>query len=241
MQHDHDIIKTYLDYLAGRDFPCVAAREAVARNQVSCFVASHMACPHDDAGIIDFLYDFIEGYRKKNDLFHSAAIIFRQPLIQDELMFDKLMWQRLQALSDLDAKNYKYDNRVKSDPGSEDFSFSLKEEAFFIIGLHPKSSRATRQFPYAVLVFNPHAQFEKMRESDQYNKIKKIVRKRDIAFSGSVNPMLEDFGRSSEVYQYSGRQYDKDWQCPLKINHGASSHHSSTERGGISIEERSTS
>lgn len=39
-----------------------------------------------------------------------------------------------------------------------------------------------------------------------------------MAYSGSINPMLEDFGTSSEVYQYSGRKYDAEWRCPLKFN-----------------------
>jgi hypothetical protein len=41
------------------------------------------------------------------------------------------------------------------------------------------------------------------------------VRKRDIAYSGSINPMLNDFGNASEVYQYSGKQYTSDWVCPF--------------------------
>jgi len=46
--------------------------------------------------------------------------------------------------------------------------------------------------------------------------MKNIVRKRDVALSGSINPMLQDFGAASEVYQYSGMQYDSTWQCPFK-------------------------
>ena len=57
--------------------------------------------------------------------------------------------------------------------------------------------------------------------SGKYEKMKHVVRKRDIAFSGSINPMLKDFGEVSEIYQYSGRKYDDTWRCPLKINHAA--------------------
>ena len=222
MNIDQTIISDYLSYLSNRDFPCVAAREAVARKQVACFVARHMACPSGDFAILEFLYQFVDRYREADDVYNSAAIIFRQPEILNEKMFEGLMWQRLQALSDNDAVHYKYDERVSPDPGYPTFSFSLKEEAFFIIGLHPKNSRATRQFKNPVLVFNPHAQFEKMKESTQYLKMKKIVRKRDISFSGSVNPMLDEFGASSEVFQYSGQQYDDAWKCPLNIHHARS-------------------
>lgn len=225
---EQDIIKEYLDFLSNKDFPCVAAREAVARQQVSSFVAGHMACPKDDAAILNFLYTFIDEFRQTTDVFHSAAIIFRLPVIENEQVFDNFMWQRLQSLANIDATRYGYDSRVSADPASENFSFSIKEEAFFVVGLHPQSSRPTRQFTYPVLTFNPHVFFVKLRETGQYAKLKNIVRKRDLSYSGSINPMLDEHGKSSEVFQYSGRQYSNDWECPLKINHAAITDHSTT-------------
>ncbi len=182
-------------------------------------VTGNMACPKDDYDILQFLYNFVDKYRSSRDFYHSAAIIFNGPQMMNEEMFDALLWQRLQALEILDAANYKYDHRVEADPLSAKFSFSIKEEAFFIIGLHAASSRQARRFIHPTLVFNPHAQFEQLRASSKYDAMKNTVRKRDIAFSGSVNPMLQDFGESSEVYQYSGRRYDDSWKCPLKITH----------------------
>jgi FPC/CPF motif-containing protein YcgG len=70
---------------------------------------------------------------------------------------------------------------------------------------------------YPALAFNPHAEFQKLRATNHYESMKEIVRKRDIAYSGSINPMLSDFGEASEVYQYSGRNYNEDWKCPLQI------------------------
>ncbi len=216
---DQYIIDQYKDYINSRDFPCVAAKAAISRHQVTCMVADHMACPKDDNSILNFLYDFIDGYRSSANLFHSASIIFKGPQTIDEDIFEALLWKRLQTLADIDAQHYQHDKRVDKDPLSAKFSFSLKEEAFFIIGLHPCSSRPARRFKYPTLAFNPHAQFESLRANNNYDKMKNIVRKRDIAFSGSINPMLEDFGKSSEVYQYSGRKYDASWQCPLNTNH----------------------
>lgn len=220
------IIDEYQEYILNKDFPCVAARAAVNRQQIKCMVAEHIACPKDDVTILQFLYAFIDEYRQSDELFHSAAIIFKNTDLLGEKLFDTFLWQRLQQLANLDAQQFKYDSRVNPDPTSPDFSFSLKEEAFFIIGLHPESSRPARQFRYPTLVFNPHAQFEQMRENEQYQKMQNIVRKRDEAYAGSINPMLQDFGSASEVYQYSGRQYDQTWQCPLHINHERFKHNS---------------
>lgn len=219
------IINEFELFINNKEFPCVAAKAAFERQQLKCMVADHMACPQDDDAILKFLYDFVDSYRNSSVIFHSASIIFKGPELYSEEMFDKLLWQRLQSLSDLDAKSSGYDKRVDTDPNSANFSFSLNEEAFFVIGLNPVSSRPARQFKYPALVFNPHAQFEQLRELNRYGKMKDIVRKRDVAYSGSVNPMLEDFGTSSEVYQYSGLKYDDTWKCPLKISHKQHEHH----------------
>jgi FPC/CPF motif-containing protein YcgG len=211
--------EAYLNFIGSKDFPCIGARVALAKDQVECMVARSMACPADDEAILSFLYDFTDRYRCSTDHFHSAVIIFEGPGRINEEIFETLLWQRLQAISDMDAARFGYDRRVSADPSSPDFSFSLKEEAFFVIGMHPGSSRAARRFDHPALVFNPHAQFEEMKKTAKYEKIKQAVRKRDIAFSGSINPMLTDHGKSSETLQYSGKNYTEPLRCPLKINH----------------------
>ncbi|MEP6713532.1 MAG: guanitoxin biosynthesis heme-dependent pre-guanitoxin N-hydroxylase GntA [Ferruginibacter sp.] len=220
MDHQHNIIiKSFHSFLTSNTFPCVAAKDAVAKDNILIMTASHLACPADDKAILDFIYTFTQAYRKAGKGFHSAAIIFKEPGNINEIMFDTFMWQRLKALREIDKKNYNHDSRVADDPASPAYSFSLMEEAFFIVALHPGNSRPARRFKYPTLVFNPHAQFEEMKKSTGYEKMKTIVRRRDMAMSGSVNPMLTDFGEASEVYQYSGQVYDEKWECPLNKNH----------------------
>ncbi|MEO8796099.1 MAG: guanitoxin biosynthesis heme-dependent pre-guanitoxin N-hydroxylase GntA [Daejeonella sp.] len=218
----------FLSFIENRDFPCVAAKAAMSKQNIQTFIAGHMACPSDNAEIIKFLYEFVDQYRTSEQFYHSAAIIFPTTEIFSEAMFDGFLWPKLQALSDLDAENYTYDERVASDIQSSNFSFSIKQEAFYVVGLHPQSSRTARQFKYATLVFNPHDQFEALRENGKYDNIKNAIRKRDVALSGSVNPMLEDFGETSEVFQYSGRNYDKNWECPLKLKHAGTTDYSAS-------------
>ena len=222
------IIKEYFEYVKQKEFPCIGAKVALAKQQVKCMVADNMACPKDDEKILQFLYVFVEAYRNAKEMYHSAAIIFNQPAVDSEEIFDELLWKRVQSIANMDAQHYAYDKRVNADPLSPHFSFSICEEAFYVIGLHPASSRQSRRFKYATLVFNPHEQFERLRQSAKYEVMKQAVRKRDVALSGSVNPMLEDFGKSSEVYQYTGRKYDGSWQCPLKINHEQTENNTTT-------------
>jgi uncharacterized protein len=222
------ITSEYLKFIDDRDFPCIAAKAALSENQIEVFVADHLACPNTDVDILRFLYGFVDAYRVSEKNYHSAVVIFTGPEYCSEELFGNLLWQRLQAISDLDAAHFVWDERVKKDPTSPDFSFSIKEEAFYVIGLHSNSSRKSRQFKYPALVFNPHDQFEKLRASNKYTAMKEAVRKRDIKLSGSVNPMLADFGESSEVFQYSGRQYDINWKCSFVAKHKTTNDHSAT-------------
>jgi uncharacterized protein len=227
MNNKQHILDEWTSFIDKREFPCVAAKASMSKEQQSVFVAGHIACPKDDADILSFIYDFVDKYRSSDKMFHSAIVIFEQPIIHNEQVFEQFFWQRLQAISALDSMNYPYDERVSSDPGSENFSFSLKSEAFFVVGLNPASSRMARRFTHPAIVFNPHAQFEQLRSSEQYEKLKNIIRKRDTELQGFINPMLEDFGSSSEAFQYSGRQLDESWKCPLNIYHGNDQHYKS--------------
>lgn len=216
--NEQPIIDEYLAFLDQRGFPCIAARAALKHGHIHCLVTGHMACPNDDHRILQFIYQFVDVYRKAKTPYHSVAIIFEEPVIENELLFDRLLWQRLTALRKMDDQNFRYDSRVEADPKSKKFSFSLKEEAFFVIGLHPASPRHSRHFRYPTLVFNPHAEFEKLRAANRYESLKGAVRKRDVAFSGSINPLLRDFGDSSEIFQYSGIHHDTTWKCPLNTD-----------------------
>ncbi|HZY79043.1 MAG TPA: guanitoxin biosynthesis heme-dependent pre-guanitoxin N-hydroxylase GntA [Cyclobacteriaceae bacterium] len=222
------IPEEYFAFIADKGFPCIAAKAALSREQIQVLVCDHIACPKDDSAIIDFLYDFTDHYRQATKLYNSAVVIFKGPSLCSEEQFDQLMWQRLQSISDRDALQHPWDKRVSSDPSHPDFSFSIKAEAFYVIGLHPGSSRKARRFQYPALVFNPLSQFEKLREDGRYAVMKESVRKRDKEYSGSVNPMLADFGESSEAFQYSGRVYNKEWKCPFVSHHETDQHHSTT-------------
>lgn len=207
------------DFIGAKDFPCIAAKAAIAKGQMRVMVCDHVACPKDDWAITQFIYNFVDEYRSEKKMYTSAVVIFKEPEQCSEEYFDTMMWQRLQAISDHDMQNkHTWDPRVSNDPSDADFSFSVKEEAFYIIGLHPGSSRKARRFQYPAIVFNPHDQFVRLREANRYETMKETVRKRDTVFSGSVNPMLADFGQASEANQYSGKIYDDTWKCPFIPN-----------------------
>src|SRR5829696_6122951 len=74
--------------------------------------------------------------------------------------------------------------------------------AIFIVGLHAGSSRVARRFAWPTLVFNPHSQFDRLREDGRFERFQQVIRGAERALQGDVNPMMADFGERSEASQY---------------------------------------
>jgi FPC/CPF motif-containing protein YcgG len=158
-------------------------------------------------------------YVQERPTFHSEyatfAASFLAPIVMDEKNWEELLWAQLQSLHDLDSSYYGWDKTVNSNPESPDFSFSFAETGFFVVGLHPSSSRQSRRFKWATLVFNAHSQFEHLRQQNQFERMRQTIRARDLKLQGSLNPNLSDFGEQSEARQYSGRAVEQEWKCPF--------------------------
>ena len=132
--------------------------------------------------------------------------------------FEGHLWTALQTLYDVDRLYNPPDPKVAEDPEAGDFGFSFAGRGFFVIGLHPASSRLARRFPWPTLVFNAHAQFDRLKADGRYPKLQGAIRAREMALQGSLNPNLSDFGERSEARQYSGRAVGEDWRCPFHMH-----------------------
>lgn len=197
-------------------FPCVGAKAALNKGTLSIHHAADLTSAWDDLPIHDALTGFAADYQADPGLFRSFAVVFDGPDGLSEDRFERALWDRVQSLSDKDSwKGHAADERVSSDPDDPHFSLSFGGEAFFVVGLHPNASRPARRFERPVLVFNLHDQFEELRRSGRYEKLRSAILARDEALAGSINPMLARHGSVSEARQYSGRAVGEDWRCPF--------------------------
>lgn len=163
--------------------------------------------------ILEDLKKYINNYDFESNEFLTFLAVFKGRTSFTEDQFEALLWKQLNFLHELDTAPW--DSMVSSDPNHKDFSFSLGGKAFYIVGLHPNSSRMARQSPYPAMAFNLHWQFEKLREMNTYEKVRDKIRERDTELQGDINPMLKDFGEASEAKQYSGKKVGKEWECPF--------------------------
>lgn len=212
----HPLAARFRDWISEAEFPCVGAKAALSRGRMATIVLPDIASSLGDQRLHSALLAFVSSAKRQPASFQSFAVLFEAPQTLDEVGFERCLWQRIQSISDRDAAiGHGWDDRVSADPSNPHFSLSFAGEAFFVVGLHPAASRPARRFDAPALVFNMHAQFERLREDGRYEGLRTAIVERDIRLAGSANPMLQRFGEGSEARQYSGRIVSNDWRCPL--------------------------
>lgn len=198
------------------DFPCVGAKSALSKGQLNIIIGRDIRSAWDDLAILPALEELASSYRSNPELFLSFAVLFEEYADIGEAEFEQFLWERLQSLSDKDEwLGNQPDPRVSQDPDDPHFSLSFGGEAFFVVGMHPQASRPARRFERPALIFNLHGQFEQLRANGLYQRMRGKIMDRDIALSGSPNPMLASHGTISAARQYSGRAVNENWQCPF--------------------------
>lgn len=203
--------------VADATFPCLGAKSAMARGMLRTVVCRSLESAWDDVRIHDELLAWSSAYRKDPAGLRSLAVVFEGPDDLDERGFEAAMWKRLQSLADKDVwRGQPYDSSVSADTEDPHFSLSFGGAAFFVVGLHPQSSRPARRLPRPTLVFNLHDQFDRLRGDGRYEPMRAKIMQRDEALAGTINPMLVRHGEASEARQYSGRVVGADWLCPFR-------------------------
>ena len=211
--HAHEQVRAHV---LGPGFSCVGARAAVSNNTYRFGLYEELGA---DATTRALAYDLCEYARERPTFgtdFATFVACFGAPAPADEREWERVLWSQLQALHDLDRPHHAWDATVSDDPEDPAFSFSFAGTAFFVVGLHPHSSRLARRFAWPTLVFNAHEQFERLRERKQFARVQEAVRARDYRLQGSLNPNLSNYGERSEARQYSGRAVEEGWRCPFR-------------------------
>jgi uncharacterized protein len=198
-------------------FPCVGGKAAINQNTYRFGLYAEMNASGATEGLAYDLWEYARECRTFETDYATFVASFAAPVVRCEFQWEKLLWAQLQSLHELDREHHAWDSAVSSDPNDPGFSFSFAGTAFFVVGLHPASSRLSRRFAWPTLVFNIHAQFERLREQKRFERLRETVRARDYKLQGSLNPNLSNYGDASEARQYSGRAVEEDWRCPFSV------------------------
>lgn len=211
-ENSEDLIRKFiLD-----DHPCVMAQSLVADENLTISDYKNIQNHETPSRILEDLKTYLESIDEEDKKFQTFIATFENDTYSSEITFEKDLWELLKKLNTIDPEPW--DKKTSADPSSSKFSFSLLSNSFYIVGMHPKSSRKARRAPFPMIVFNLHSQFDLLRDAGRYTRVRDIIRRRDKAFQGSINPMLEDFGTNSEARQYSGRKVSEHWKCPYNFD-----------------------
>lgn len=208
-------IAAITDHVADAGFPCVGARSAFNKGRVRFGRYGRLGAGLDIPDLCADLQAFSAEFPEPGFEPVSFIALFDDERLDEEAFANRL-WRELQKIHAHDTAAFDWDPTVSDDPAEPDFSFSVAGRAFFVVGLHPQASRIARRTPMPCLVFNFHDQFEALRATGKYGGLQKVIRQRDIALQGSINPVLAGFGDSSEARQYSGVPVGAAWQCPFQ-------------------------
>jgi FPC/CPF motif-containing protein YcgG len=203
----------FMAFVAHRDYPCLGARSALRRGGIRVVVYGAMGTEDTTAALAADLGAFALE-TPTSSRFVAFAAVFVEPAPVSEAEFEARLWHQLTRLAGADDSPSPADG-VNDDPEDPHFAFSFARTAFFVIGLHAESSRLARRFGWPALVFNPHAQFRRLRAEQRFEGLRRAIRARDVALQGDINPNLADMGERSEARQYSGRATDNAWRCPF--------------------------
>lgn len=201
------------NFVLGQDHPCLMAQTVFNMKKVDLHVYSDFGSRQTALKLLKDLKLYIENYDFESNEFYTFLAVFEGQKNFSEEAFEDILWKQLQFLHEEDDTNW--DPAVSKDIESPDFSFSLGGRAFYMVGMHPRSSRKARQSPFPAIAFNLHWQFEKLREMGSFKTVRDKIRERDAKLQGHINPMLMDYGDSSEARQYSGRKVGEEWKCPF--------------------------
>jgi FPC/CPF motif-containing protein YcgG len=211
-QRVHDALRALV---LDAEYPCVGSRSALNQGSYRFALYEEMASPETTPALARDLSTFVQEQDSINGEFTTFIAAFESPKVKDPIEFEGLLWQQLRMLHALDKEGW--DASVSRDPDDPRFAFSFGGRAFFVVGLSPSGERWARTFPWPLLAFNAHQQFRELRRTGKFERMQEIVRERDEALEGEVNPNLSDWGSHTEARQYSGREVDDGWRCPVRF------------------------
>lgn len=211
-----DILQSHIE---SDTFACVGAKTAVALESII-----HFDCECVDKDL-ELAYKSLEEFtqrRKELSANNSTFVItFSGEMFDDGETFEDFLWEILSKLNVIDASNnYAWSDQCDKSVESPNFAYSIAEHPYFIVGLHPQSSRISRRLSVPAIVFNSHEQFKALKKTGAYEKLQKEIRSRDTAIQGDINPLLSNFGDMSEAIQYAAHSVDGQLSCPFSAKQG---------------------
>ncbi|MGD3108873.1 guanitoxin biosynthesis heme-dependent pre-guanitoxin N-hydroxylase GntA [Streptomyces sp. YGL11-2] len=206
-------------FIQTREFSCLGARAALRRQTIT---HHHYRELGDEQSARDNYRDVLAyalalPSQLSAQSFRTFVATFDDAGRLDESAHEELLWRHLQFMHDTDVETYGLDPGSTSDPTRPNFGFHVGGHAFFLVGMHPGASRASRRFSVPAIAFNSLTQF--MLLGEKFYSMQDAIRRREVANNGSVNPSFTEYDYEQPARHFAGRFTEKDWTCPFTARH----------------------
>ena len=209
------VTKTLTQLITKENYPCVAAIQSINKQDFLVHTYKKFGQLHQRPALRNDLLAYLKRFKETRSTYFTFFAAFEDEKHLSEAEFEQNLWNELSSLTSETTRQPDQDPRFSDDPNSQKFCFSLAGHAFFVVGLHPQSSRLSRQFPWPTLIFNVFEQFNQLAAVGKYESMVQLNRARDSRFQESPNPMALKYGEQWESIQFSGKENNSEWKCPF--------------------------
>ncbi|MGE3973574.1 MAG: guanitoxin biosynthesis heme-dependent pre-guanitoxin N-hydroxylase GntA [Bdellovibrionales bacterium] len=205
------------NFVGQKNYPCVAAIQSTFRKDFRVGVYRDFGFGSSWSALRNDLQYFLREQQRSGSAYLTFWAVYLDTHEATEKDFENALWNELSSLTSEEDREADWSDKTRVDPKNKSFHFCLDGTSFFVVGLHPNSSRKACRFPHHALVFNVFSQFESLKASGSFDPLVQKIRERDLVFDGSVNPVAAQHAEVWESIQFSGKNNPSDWQCPFQF------------------------
>ncbi len=117
--------EAFREFVLRPEFPCLGAKAAFNSDSYALTTYRDLGSEDSTAQLSADLYDFTASEMRQTSEYATFVAVFGKPFEIDETEFERLLWQQLRKLHQLDAPHFGWDPNVRADPADPHFSFSF--------------------------------------------------------------------------------------------------------------------
>jgi uncharacterized protein len=198
-------------------FPCLGCAGIVRRGEYQFGLYGALGSRQAVVACARHLTSHASQFPRPDSIYAGYIAVFCGRLHRTENEFESALFKQLYGMHKLDKTPSSHSDRSSknwSSVSSEDMAFVFSNANYFVVGFHPASSRWSRRFAWATLVFNDLSFVDPLKDNGKLPNLREKILARDRRLQGSDNPTLQG---SSQAAKFSGRAVEPEWKCPVDI------------------------
>jgi len=208
----HSVVR---GYVLAESFTCVPARIALIKGTYRlAFVDGELGSPLAARALGYTMERFVHDLPHLPSPFRPLLVSFDRPRMVTPVEFHYRVWDTMQLCAEIDQKLFAHASDVSSDPMSEDFGFSCAGRGWFINAGYCGSERDARSFAWPTFICNLQSNFDELKATGRFERIRDKNRSRDVELQGSENPYLAEKGEGDQWHQVTSLS-EPSLRCPF--------------------------